>query len=178
MRWAVVVAVLVTLYSAFDYWCGVPVVFKGAVVVTGASSGIGRHAALFLAQKGFTVFATYRKAEDRDSLEKSAKELSVDSLLIPLEMDVTSEESVVSATRRVAESKACIFSSFILPNVFVQDSFGGAREQRRCDGRRNADGARFRRALEVVTDLFVCQFSHLFFALLQDLCLKPTFLVQ
>ena len=34
---------------------------SGGIVVTGASSGIGRHAALALAKKGFVVYAGCRK---------------------------------------------------------------------------------------------------------------------
>lgn len=37
-----------------------PVHLKGAVVVTGASTGIGKHAAVTLAQEGYTVFAGVR----------------------------------------------------------------------------------------------------------------------
>ena len=37
---------------------------KDAVLVTGASSGIGRDAALSLASQGFTVFACIRKPKD------------------------------------------------------------------------------------------------------------------
>ena len=36
-----------------------------AVLVTGASSGIGNAAALYLAEKGFMVFAGVRKEQDR-----------------------------------------------------------------------------------------------------------------
>jgi NAD(P)-dependent dehydrogenase (short-subunit alcohol dehydrogenase family) len=40
----------------------------GAVVVTGASSGIGRACALHLATLGFLVFASVRRAEDGAAL--------------------------------------------------------------------------------------------------------------
>lgn len=39
-----------------------------AVLITGASSGIGRHAAVSLAKRGFTVYAGVRKQKDADSL--------------------------------------------------------------------------------------------------------------
>ena len=41
-----------------------------AVLVTGCSSGIGRATAIYLARKGFTVFATVRKEEDAEALAK------------------------------------------------------------------------------------------------------------
>jgi NAD(P)-dependent dehydrogenase (short-subunit alcohol dehydrogenase family) len=43
-----------------------------SVLVTGCSSGIGRATALRLAKSGFTVFASVRKAKDRDDLAKFA----------------------------------------------------------------------------------------------------------
>jgi hypothetical protein len=41
---------------------------SGAVVITGASSGIGLHAAVTLAGRGFTVFAGVRKEQDAASV--------------------------------------------------------------------------------------------------------------
>lgn len=47
----------------------IPAELKGAgVLVTGTSSGIGRASALYLADQGFTVFATVRKEADYESL--------------------------------------------------------------------------------------------------------------
>lgn len=40
------------------------------VLITGCSSGIGRAAAVHLARRGFTVFATVRKESDVQSLSK------------------------------------------------------------------------------------------------------------
>lgn len=47
---------------------------KGAVVVTGASSGIGRACALMLDRQGFRVFAGVRKEEAAQSLKAFASE--------------------------------------------------------------------------------------------------------
>jgi NAD(P)-dependent dehydrogenase (short-subunit alcohol dehydrogenase family) len=44
----------------------------GAAWVTGASAGIGRGVALELARRGFTVYATARRAEDLAALEREA----------------------------------------------------------------------------------------------------------
>ena len=44
---------------------------KGAVLVTGASSGMGRACALRLDRAGFTVFAGVRKEKDALSLRES-----------------------------------------------------------------------------------------------------------
>jgi len=70
----------------------------GGVVVSGASSGIGKHAALELVKLGFTVFAGVRKEKDRVALESAG--------CIPLMLDVTIEESVTAAAKRVREALA------------------------------------------------------------------------
>lgn len=44
---------------------------EGIVLVTGASTGIGRHAAEALAASGYTVFAGVRKQSDADSIISS-----------------------------------------------------------------------------------------------------------
>ena len=41
---------------------------RGAVVVTGSSTGIGRACAIGLDRAGFTVFAGVRKPEDAEAL--------------------------------------------------------------------------------------------------------------
>ncbi len=70
-----------------------------AVVVTGASTGIGRACALLLAREGFLVFASVRKPADGEALEKEAGER-----LIPIQLDVADRESVASAARTTAAS--------------------------------------------------------------------------
>lgn len=61
------------------------------VLVTGASSGLGKVIALTLAQNGFKVFAGVRKQEDKAALE--ALNPSIQAVFI----DVTSDESVNEA---------------------------------------------------------------------------------
>ena len=53
----------------------IPVHSTGVVVVTGASSGIGRAAAIALTKKGCTVYAGVRKEKDADGI-RSEKTLS------------------------------------------------------------------------------------------------------
>ena len=69
---------------------------SGAVVVTGASTGIGRATALFLDEKGYRVFAGVRKAADAESLAKEASDR-----LTPITIDVTEERSISSAKEEV-----------------------------------------------------------------------------
>ncbi len=73
----------------------------GAVVVTGASSGIGRTAALLLARRGWLVFAGVRRLEDGAALLAAAAAVGVGALVLPLLLDVTDAASVASATGEV-----------------------------------------------------------------------------
>jgi NAD(P)-dependent dehydrogenase (short-subunit alcohol dehydrogenase family) len=65
---------------------------EGGVVITGASSGIGRECALYLDRRGFRVFAGVRKAADGDALAKAAS-----PRLTPVILDVTDARSVTEA---------------------------------------------------------------------------------
>jgi NAD(P)-dependent dehydrogenase (short-subunit alcohol dehydrogenase family) len=69
----------------------------GAVLITGASSGIGRATALELDRKGFRVFAGIRKQEDRDSLRAEGSER-----LTPVKIDVAKPRSIAAAQRNIA----------------------------------------------------------------------------
>ncbi len=69
------------------------------VLVTGATSGIGRDAALALARAGHRVFATGRRVDALASLAKEAEGLALETLA----MDVTRGESI-EAARRAIES--------------------------------------------------------------------------
>ena len=64
----------------------------GAIVITGASTGIGRACALCLDRMGFRVFAGVRRAEDRDSLKRQASER-----LTPVMLDVMDAASIAAA---------------------------------------------------------------------------------
>jgi NAD(P)-dependent dehydrogenase (short-subunit alcohol dehydrogenase family) len=69
---------------------------EGAVVVTGASTGIGRATALLLDQQGYKVFAGVRKTKDANSLKKDGSKQ-----LTPITIDVTSERSIAAAKAKV-----------------------------------------------------------------------------
>ena len=70
-----------------------------AVLVTGASSGMGRACALRLARGGFTVFAGVRRERDARALEESGGQP-----LIPVILDVTSEPSIGDAFRTIRDA--------------------------------------------------------------------------
>jgi NAD(P)-dependent dehydrogenase (short-subunit alcohol dehydrogenase family) len=69
---------------------------SGAVVVTGASSGIGRACALHLAALGFQVFAGVRRAEDGAALQAASSDR-----LTPVLLGVADETSIRAATQTV-----------------------------------------------------------------------------
>jgi NAD(P)-dependent dehydrogenase (short-subunit alcohol dehydrogenase family) len=72
---------------------------SGAVVVTGASTGIGRATALLLDRKGYRVFAGIRKQADADELSRTGSDR-----LTPIAIDVADEQSIALAGQQVAEA--------------------------------------------------------------------------
>ena len=72
---------------------------KGAVLVTGASSGIGRASALKLDQAGYRVFAGVRQESDAQWLRQQAS-----LLLTPVLLDVTNETLIAATVSQVAEA--------------------------------------------------------------------------
>jgi NAD(P)-dependent dehydrogenase (short-subunit alcohol dehydrogenase family) len=66
---------------------------RGAVLVTGASTGIGEACALRLAHSGYLVFAGVRKQSDGEALRVKAA-----GSIEPVSLDVTDEASVAAAT--------------------------------------------------------------------------------
>ncbi len=72
---------------------------KGAVVITGASTGIGEACALHLDKLGYRVFAGIRKAADGESLRRRASER-----LVPVRLDISDETEVGQAARNVIEA--------------------------------------------------------------------------
>ncbi|MGW1075471.1 SDR family NAD(P)-dependent oxidoreductase [Streptomyces sp. NPDC002537] len=72
-----------------------------AVVVTGASTGLGRACALHLERQGFRVYAGVRKAGDGERLAAE----SGHGRLHPLVLDLAHEESVREAAGKVAEAE-------------------------------------------------------------------------
>lgn len=71
-----------------------------SVVITGASSGIGKASALILAREGFQVFAGVRKPEDGENLRREGGDR-----LIPVILDVTVATSIKSAATEVARHR-------------------------------------------------------------------------
>ncbi|HEU5092967.1 MAG TPA: SDR family oxidoreductase, partial [Nitrospira sp.] len=70
-----------------------------AVVITGASTGIGAACALHLDRLGFAVFAGVRKSEDGVALQKAGSDR-----LVPLELDVTDLTTIQKSHAVVLEA--------------------------------------------------------------------------
>lgn len=69
-----------------------------AVLVTGASTGIGRATALELDRLGFTVFAGVRRSEDGEALTGIAERI------VPIMLDVTKPDQIAAASTTITAS--------------------------------------------------------------------------
>lgn len=72
---------------------------RGAVLITGASTGIGADCARRLDRMGFTVFAGVRNPADGEALQAKASDR-----LVPVRLDVTSRTDIEAAVAMVSES--------------------------------------------------------------------------
>jgi NAD(P)-dependent dehydrogenase (short-subunit alcohol dehydrogenase family) len=72
---------------------------SGAVLVTGASTGIGRATALLLDAEGYRVFAGVRKEIDARELAKDGSDR-----LTPVTVDVTDSGQIEAAREQIAEA--------------------------------------------------------------------------
>ena len=68
-----------------------------SVVITGASTGIGRATALRMDAGGWRVFAGVRREEDAEALRSDASER-----LVPLMLDITDPGQIAAAAERIA----------------------------------------------------------------------------
>ncbi|MCD4685480.1 MAG: SDR family NAD(P)-dependent oxidoreductase, partial [Anaerolineae bacterium] len=67
------------------------------VLITGASTGIGRTTALLLDRRGWRVFAGVRKDADADALRAASSDR-----LTPVLLDVTNADHIVAAVETVS----------------------------------------------------------------------------
>lgn len=82
--------------------------FQGIVLITGAGTGIGRHAAEYLARNGYVVLAGIRFSSE----EEEIKSVGVKNL-IPIYLDVCKHDACVSALKRVEIMTATMNLPFI-----------------------------------------------------------------
>jgi NAD(P)-dependent dehydrogenase (short-subunit alcohol dehydrogenase family) len=102
----------------------------GAAWVTGASSGIGRGVSLELARRGFTVYATARRADALATLEEEAAELA--GAIIPAPADVTDREAVAALHARIESETPVALAVLNAGGAFRDppEDFGGEGFQR------------------------------------------------
>ncbi|MGH9742850.1 MAG: SDR family oxidoreductase [Candidatus Acidiferrum sp.] len=98
-----------------------------SVLITGATDGLGRSAALLLAERGYRVFAAGRSAEKRAQLDALAREKQLP--LETLELDVRDDASVQQAVASVLAKAGSL--DFLVNNAGV--NFTAAVEDLRLD---------------------------------------------
>lgn len=78
-----------------------------AVLVTGSSTGLGLEAALYLAEKGFKVYATVRDIAAAPRVNEAAAKRGV--TVSVLELDITNQESIDHAVAAIVAEAGPIF---------------------------------------------------------------------
>lgn len=81
---------------------------RDSVLVTGASTGLGKETALHLAAQGFQVYATVREPEHERALLEAAAARDVE--LSVLSMDVTDRDSVERGVQRVVAESGGLYA--------------------------------------------------------------------
>ncbi len=94
---------------------------RGAVVITGASTGIGEACALYLDQRGFHVFAGVRKSADGEALQQKAS-----ARLKPILIDVTQSETITTAAEAVTKAVGGVGVTGLVNNAGI--AIGGPLE--------------------------------------------------
>jgi len=98
------------------------------VIITGASAGIGKDAALALVQRGHIVYGAARRIDRMQDLVESGGHA--------IAMDITDEKQVVRAVQRVLDEQNRID---VLVNNSAFSIAGPAEEASVADGRRQFD---------------------------------------
>jgi len=83
-----------------------------AVVVTGASSGIGKAIALFLADRGFRVYAGVRRESDADALAATA---AITSVIL----DVTNADHIAAVVDQVSTEAGTVGLAGVVNNAGI-----------------------------------------------------------
>eukprot|EP01130_Rhizamoeba_saxonica_P001990 TRINITY_DN11801_c0_g1_i1.p1 TRINITY_DN11801_c0_g1~~TRINITY_DN11801_c0_g1_i1.p1 ORF type:complete len:341 (-),score=57.54 TRINITY_DN11801_c0_g1_i1:187-1209(-) len=100
------VMLTVLLLTCFWYFSSdsvtMPHINRSAVVVTGASSGIGLSTANYLRKLGFIVFPTVRSTEDLDGIPPKAKNW------YPIVLEITDQQSILNAATDIEQELASL----------------------------------------------------------------------
>ncbi len=101
---------------------------KRVVLVTGASSGIGKETALELVKKGFIVYAAARRTDKMKDLAAQG--------INPISLDVTEEESMVKCVNEILKREGRID---VLVNNAGYGSYGAIEDVPMEEARRQID---------------------------------------
>ena len=96
-------------------------VVKDSVLVTGTSSGIGLETALYLAERGFQVYASMRDPSRRGRLDAEAARRNVQ--LQVLQLDVTDQATIEAAVRTIVEHSGGIYGLVNNAGIIIQGYF-------------------------------------------------------
>lgn len=121
------ISIFVVFWALFFAWSAQISVNEGTLVLTGVSSGIGRDACFYLAERGLHVIGTFRKDSDKLSLEEEAKRRKVSKFVHLVKCDVTSEKDLqhlLNETKRITKQGAFPKVIGVLNNAGI--SGGGA----------------------------------------------------
>ncbi len=94
-----------------------------SVVITGASSGIGRDAALYFNELGYAVFAGVRKLDDGEQVKAAAVR---PDQFHPVQLDVTNADQVKAAVAIVAKQVGAGSLSALVSNAGIAAMSGAA----------------------------------------------------
>jgi len=98
-----------------------------SVLITGTSSGLGLETALYLAQRGFEVYATMRDLSRRDALDAAAARRNVQ--LQVLQLDVTDQASIQAAVTTVMEQSRGIYGLVNNAGIHISGYFEDLSEE-------------------------------------------------
>ncbi|KAG7337596.1 short chain dehydrogenase/reductase family oxidoreductase [Nitzschia inconspicua] len=100
---AVVIAVIAQLFRKGQTHAHLPLKTRQsrAVLVTGASRGIGKTTAAHLSFVGYTIFGSVRSQDSYDGLLKSNDDTTAQGTIIPIKFDVTNEKEIAAAVELI-----------------------------------------------------------------------------
>jgi len=78
-----------------------------SILITGAATGLGRAASLYLAERGFTVYATVLQTQEGEALAAAARERQVH--LRVLRLDITDQHSIDAAVQTVMQESGSLY---------------------------------------------------------------------
>ena len=94
---------------------------KDSVLITGTSSGIGLETALYLAERGFQVYATMRNLSRRGLLDAEAARRNVQ--LQVLQLDITDRASIETAVCTIVEQSGGIYGLVNNAGIIIRGYF-------------------------------------------------------